>query len=63
MDNPAYDPFVLAVGAADPAGTRNTADDVVPEWSSRGDGERIEQASQIAQKPDISGTTQNITKH
>jgi subtilisin family serine protease len=41
LNNPAYDPYVIAVGASD---TRNTPfsswDDTVPPWSSRGDGTR-----------------------
>ena len=40
LNNPAYDPYLLAVGALDDNGTRNSADDVVPAWSSRGDGIR-----------------------
>jgi serine protease AprX len=40
LTSPAYDPFVLAVGADDLAGTATVADDVVPDWSSRGDGVR-----------------------
>jgi serine protease AprX len=40
LTSPAYDPFVIAVGADDLAGTATVADDVVPDWSSRGDGVR-----------------------
>ncbi|MBA2311248.1 MAG: S8 family serine peptidase, partial [Actinobacteria bacterium] len=40
LNNPAYDPYLLAVGADDANGTLSTADDVVPDWSSRGDGSR-----------------------
>ena len=40
LNNPAYDPFVIAVGAVDAGGTSTTADDVVPSWSSAGDGVR-----------------------
>ena len=40
LNNPAYDPFVIAVGAVDPHGTKPTHDDEIPEWSSRGDGDR-----------------------
>jgi serine protease AprX len=40
LNNPAYDPFVIAVGAADGKGTYGTSDDVVPAWSSSGDGTR-----------------------
>jgi serine protease AprX len=38
--NPAYDPYVIAVGAADSAGTVRTNDDVVSDFSSRGDAAR-----------------------
>jgi len=40
LNNPAHDPFVIAVGAVDGNGTSTTADDVVPSWSSSGDGVR-----------------------
>jgi serine protease AprX len=40
LTSPAYDPFVLAVGADDLAGTADVGDDLVPDWSSRGDGVR-----------------------
>ncbi len=40
LNNPAYDPFVIAVGAADPKGTRTVGDDEVTSWSSCGDGVR-----------------------
>ena len=40
LNNPAYDPFVIAVGGADGKGTHDWKDDVVPEWSSFGDGTR-----------------------
>jgi serine protease AprX len=36
LANPAYDPHVLAVGAMDSAGTVQSSDDTVPEWSTRG---------------------------
>jgi serine protease AprX len=37
LDNPARDPYVIAVGADDPHGTTgSTMDDTVPEFSSRG---------------------------
>jgi serine protease AprX len=36
LANPAYDPHVLAIGAMDDAGTVDTSDDTVPEWSTRG---------------------------
>ena len=37
---PAVDPYVIAVGAADSKGTKQTGDDVIPPFSSRGDGVR-----------------------
>ncbi len=40
LNNPAYDPYVLAVGSADTGGTSTTRDDVVPAFSSRGDASR-----------------------
>ena len=40
LNNPAYDPHVIAVGASDSKGTPDVADDTVPDWSSRGDGAR-----------------------
>ncbi|MGZ4537287.1 MAG: S8 family serine peptidase, partial [Nocardioidaceae bacterium] len=40
LNNPAYDPFVLAVGAADTQGTVDASDDLVPAFSSRGDAAR-----------------------
>ena len=40
LNNPAYDPYVIAVGASDTKGTYPVKDDVVPAWSSRGDGTR-----------------------
>jgi serine protease AprX len=40
LNNPAYDPYVLAVGASDTQGTVDAADDVVPAFSSRGDASR-----------------------
>ncbi|HZD16544.1 MAG TPA: S8 family serine peptidase [Actinomycetota bacterium] len=40
LNNPAYDPRVLAVGAVDTKGSGGTQDDIVPEWSSKGDGVR-----------------------
>jgi serine protease AprX len=36
LDNPARDPFVIAVGADDIKGTNASTDDVVPAFSSRG---------------------------
>ena len=40
LNDPAYDPFVLTVGAADTKGTSLTLDDTVPAFSSRGDASR-----------------------
>ena len=40
LNDPAYDPYVIAVGANDTKGTYTTSDDIVPEWSERGDGVR-----------------------
>ncbi len=38
--NPAYDPYAIAVGAADTGGTVGTYDDVVTDFSSRGTADR-----------------------
>jgi subtilisin family serine protease len=40
LNNPAYDPHILAVGGADGAGTYHFEDDTIQSWSSRGDGTR-----------------------
>ncbi len=40
LDNPAYDPYVLAVGASDTRDTVKASDDVVPDFSSRGSASR-----------------------
>ncbi len=40
LGDPAYDPYVLAVGADDTAGTAGVRDDAVPRFSNRGDGTR-----------------------
>jgi serine protease AprX len=41
LNDPAYDPFVIAVGASDPKNTPwDTRDDSVPDWSERGDNVR-----------------------
>ncbi len=40
LNNPAYDPYVLAVGASSTSGTVSAHDDVVPAFSSRGDAAR-----------------------
>jgi len=38
--DPATDPYLIAVGAADSVGTVNQADDTSPTWSNRGTGSR-----------------------
>jgi serine protease AprX len=40
LDDPAFDPYVLAVGASDTRGTVGSSDDVVPAFSSRGNASR-----------------------
>jgi subtilisin family serine protease len=40
LNNPATDPYVLAVGASNPNNTDKVDDDTVPNWSSRGDATR-----------------------
>jgi subtilisin family serine protease len=40
LNDPAYDPFVLAVGAADTMSTNTYSDDVVASFSNAGDGTR-----------------------
>ena len=40
LNNPAYDPHVIAVGAADTRDTAWPSDDTVPDFSSRGDAAR-----------------------
>jgi serine protease AprX len=37
LNNPAYDPFVIAVGADDTRGTAGSGNDMVPDFSARGD--------------------------
>jgi serine protease AprX len=41
MTDPATDPYVIAVGAADTRGTTDLDDDVVPSFSSQGNGNRL----------------------
>lgn len=36
LNNPAYDPYVIAVGGDDTRGTDDPKDDVIPSWQSRG---------------------------
>jgi serine protease AprX len=38
--DPASDPYILTVGAADPMGTLDSRDDTVPDFSQRGTGKR-----------------------
>jgi serine protease AprX len=40
LTNPAYDPYVLAVGAVDDNGNPGGGNSVIPDWSSKGDGVR-----------------------
>jgi serine protease AprX len=40
LNNPASDPFVIAVGANDTKGTYGLGDDVTPDWTERGNAER-----------------------
>jgi serine protease AprX len=40
LDTPAFDPFVIAVGADNPKGTTDISDDNVSSFSSRGNGTR-----------------------
>jgi hypothetical protein len=40
LNNPAYDPYVIAVGAADGKGTYDYADDTIPDFSSCGNNGR-----------------------
>jgi serine protease AprX len=40
LSNPAYDPYVIAVGADRPGGFGTTRDDVIPEFSSFGNAQR-----------------------
>jgi serine protease AprX len=40
LNNPAYDPYVIAVGADDTRGTDDPKDDVIPDWQTRGNAVR-----------------------
>jgi serine protease AprX len=40
LNNPAYDPYVIAVGGDDTKGTDDPKDDVIPSWQSRGNATR-----------------------
>jgi len=44
LNNPAFNPFVIAVGADDTKGTASVYDDTVPEWSTSGN---------VVRKPDV----------
>jgi len=51
MNNPAYDPYVIAVGGSHGRGTISPDDDVVAGWSSRGDA---------ARRPDLVAPGQSV---
>jgi serine protease AprX len=40
LNNPAFDPFVITVGADDTKGTTSVTDDTIPVWSAKGDPSR-----------------------
>lgn len=40
LNNPAYDPYVIAVGGDDTKGTDDPKDDVIPSWQTRGNAMR-----------------------
>jgi serine protease AprX len=40
LNDPAYDPYVIAVGADDTRGTDDPKDDVIPSWQTRGNAVR-----------------------
>ncbi len=42
LNDPAYDPFVIAVGADDTRGTSGSGNDVVPDFSARGDSRGVD---------------------
>jgi subtilisin family serine protease len=42
LNNPAYDPFVIAVGADDTRGTAGSGNDMVPNFSARGDSRGVD---------------------
>jgi serine protease AprX len=52
LNNPAYDPFVIAVGASDHRATLGPGDDTVAEFSSRGTA---------ARRPDLTAPGRSIT--
>jgi serine protease AprX len=51
LNNPAYDPFVIAVGADDTKGTNDPKDDIVPSWSARG---------LLSRRPDLVGPGKSV---
>jgi serine protease AprX len=54
LNNPAYDPFVIAVGAVNLKGTTTTGDDFVPTWSSKGNSSR---------RPDVVAPGQSVASY
>jgi serine protease AprX len=42
LNDPAYDPFILAVGADNMRGNAGSGNDVVPDFSARGDGRSVD---------------------
>ncbi len=40
LADPAYSPMVVAVGASDPMGTLDPADDTIPDWANHGTSDR-----------------------
>lgn len=42
LNNPAYDPFIIAVGADNMRGNAGTGNDMVPDFSARGDGRGVD---------------------
>jgi hypothetical protein len=42
LNNPAYDPFVIAVGADDTRGSTGSGNDLVPAFSSRGESRKVD---------------------
>jgi Subtilase family len=42
LNDPAYDPFIIAVGADDPRGTPGSGNDLVPDFSARGESRSVD---------------------
>lgn len=42
LNNPAYDPFIIAVGADNMKGNAGSGNDMVPDFSARGDGRGVD---------------------